>query len=121
MPDRGGRAPRDGDVSYPCWVVRDVAVGWCSDWVAGWVLAVGSGQGILVPWSEPVGVPASDVGLVLRSGSVVAQRLAWLAAGSDSEWGSARRTGFRSGPVSGLPMVLDLSLRLLSWWVRGMG
>ena len=92
-------------------------MGWCSGWVAGWVLVVGSGWEVSVPWSEPVEVPASDVELVLRLGSVSAQRLVWLAAGSDSEWGPARRTGFRSEPVSGLPMGLGL----LSWWVRGLG
>ena len=25
--DHGGRAPHDGDVSYPCWAVRGVVVG----------------------------------------------------------------------------------------------
>ena len=27
VPDHGGRAPHDGDVSYPCWAVRGVVVG----------------------------------------------------------------------------------------------
>ena len=112
-----GRAPHNEDFSYRSWVVRGVVVGWCSGWVAGWVLVVGSGWEVSVPWSEPVGVPESDVGLVLRLGSASAQWLVRLAAGLDSEWGSARRTGFRSGPVSGLPMGLGL----LNRWVRGLG
>ena len=75
VPDHGGRAPHDGDVSYPCWVVRDVAVGWCSDWVGVgcWVgsgdigAVVGTGGGSCVGcWvGSPVGLcGGSAVGVV---------------------------------------------------------